>query len=447
MGKPRRHQKQQTYKTMYEPDLASVPTDTLVKYQEFIADSHDRDYFIIQNVAEDNACFFRAIGNGLFHITNAPSQDSDDVLYSVGCWKLPSDMNPVETYATQEWGYDGVEQTNIAKKIQQIARQWLLIHAKDNVVHIPGDYKVVDLIRDLHDIDIADDDVLLAFYDECYRTFAGKPRKLLKRASPADGEDQFDSIPEEAEQEPESLGFCAIQEEDNESHKPTEEYDSDESDEPSGVQTRSQKQIKDQLQDHTSTVNPDSLVLDSTAVFIEEMGTEPGNCSEQELSDNEFVYDNKNQLPTEPVVRDDSSRSLEYDVYTDEDMTEDLIKDLGLVGTPSPYHEVLREKIQAECNLDSYWDRWGSGAEAYALSQFFKIPIIVYEAKRFNFRTSKFENGRLYKNEKPDKNVRFRKIQVWGAEFQDQAPPIELLYKKVKKNIEHYMVLYRTPTL
>ena len=49
----------------------------------------------------------------------------------------------------------------------------------------------------------------------------------------------------------------------------------------------------------------------------------------------------------------------------------------------------------------------------------------------------------MYKNVKPDKNVRYQIYQIWGSEYQDYAPPIELLYRKLRNNVEHYMILYR----
>ena len=103
----------------------------------------------------------------------------------------------------------------------------------------------------------------------------------------------------------------------------------------------------------------------------------------------------------------------------------------------------MKHKIKSEYNIDEIWDRWGSGAEAYALSTYFRIPIIIYAAKRFNYRNGHIENGRMNKGLHPDKNVRYQILQVWGNEFIGNTPPIELLYKKVKNNVEHYMVMYR----
>ena len=49
----------------------------------------------------------------------------------------------------------------------------------------------------------------------------------------------------------------------------------------------------------------------------------------------------------------------------------------------------------------------------------------------------------MYKDVKPDKNVRFQELQVWGAEYKNEnTPPIELLYRKLKGNVEHYMIMY-----
>lgn len=332
--------KRQNKYSVTDLEYQMLPVLVQEKHKEFINNSVSGQKFVVQNVAEDNACFFRSVANGLFHMTDAPGTSGGDIFYSIGNWK--ESPTATQTKSNREWGYCGSQQTYLARKLQQIARQWILKNANETVTHIP-EYQVVDLVRLIHGINFTDNDTVMAFYDLCYSKFAGDERKKLKLV------------------------------------KKTE-------------------------------LDEDDMEITSIDVIDE-------SDSEDDFMD----YD-------------------EEDEYLSE------LTELKSDGTVTK-HEMLKEHIRQNFDIDLYWDRWGSGVEAYALSKFLKVPIKVYSANQFNFSTNGIENGRIYQNKKPDKNVRFQLLQVWGEEFQDSAPPIELLYKKVKtknnQHIEHYMALYR----
>lgn len=348
MGRKKHRKAQKKYNT--HETIIELTGKNKEKYEEFIKTTLDKDTFIIQNVAEDNACFYRSISNGLYHIVDCEGDTGGDVFYSIGKWK--SEINGHKTIQNSSWGYRGSEQTYLAKKVQQIARKWLIENSDKYVNNIPG-YKVVDLVRDSHGFDISDNEVVMALYDVCYAKFAGRENrpKLTKKQSDDDIISQMDN-------EIESLNYCAIDSDDESAH-----------------------------------------TVDESTSFCE--------------SDND-----------------------------DDDNNDEELLDLGFEAT-SRRHEIIKSQITDKYNISDYWDRWGSGAEAYALSAYFKVPIIIYAAKQFNFKNGRIQNGRMNKGVKPDKNVRFQVLQIWGDEFMGMTPPIELLYKKVKGNIEHYMVLYR----
>jgi hypothetical protein len=261
------------------------------------------------------------------------------------------------------------------------------------------------MVRDLHEIDIDDDDILIAFYDACYSQFAGlKIKKKTKHSKNSDDDDYVSS--DMNDKHVPQFGKLirrtptpVLTEIENESGNPFYGQCVIESDSDENIDTHMQ----------CDTNLEDNCIVDSSAMDVD-----------SDDSKNEYNSNNMNQY-------DDTDDEFGYNIG----------------GTVSETHEQYKQEILKN-KVVRKWDKWGSGVEAYALSQTFHVPIIVYEAKRFNFKTNKIENGRLVNNTKPDKNVRFKITQIWGNEYQDTAPPIELLYKKVKPNVEHYMVLYRT---
>jgi hypothetical protein len=369
------------------------------KYTEFIDTTQDKDTFIIQNVAEDNACFFRSISNGLYHITETDGDSGIQVLYSIGNWK--KEINGHNTIKNRFWGYKGSEQTYLATKVQQIAKKWLIQNQTEYVNNIPG-YRVVDLVRDSHGFEIDDDKAVMALYDVCYSKFAGLPRMkniLLDNSNYSDIEDNNDDIEYISEDsDHEVFNYCAIDESDD-----------------------------DYIYNDFNEYSEEHHVIENKNPDLREY--------QQDL---QVEYDILSQ--GNPVIEQENTTSFMDD---ESDTDNEIDQEMGFTIDTDKEHNELKEKIMEKYNISEIWDRWGSGAEAYALSKCFEVPIIIYAPKRFNFKNGKIENGRMCKDVKPDKNVRFQVLQIWGNEFMGKSPPIELLYRKIRKNIEHYMVLYR----
>ena len=380
-------------------DLDSLDIETKEKYQEFINTTVHKDTFTIENVAEDGACFFRSISNGLFHIVDCDGDTGGDVLCNIGQWKSNDQINGQNTVNNKYWGYKGSEQTYLATKIQQMARQWLIKNYDKSVDHVPG-YRVVDLVRDSHGFDLDDDTAVMAFYDICYSKFAGAKRKLKRKVIEVSEDEML-----EPDMDINTEGFedCMIED-------------------------------KEETETKTNPVNEETKDINMEEIedmkeLMEDYNIEP----EMDEYDPELYGDYTGYDDSDDEEEDEDESA------TNED--DEFIKD-----ATSEEHNKIKEALMKKYDIDisDLWDKWGSNAECYALSKYLKIPIIIYAPKRFNFKNGRIENGRLYKDVKPDKNVRFQELQVWGAEYRnDDTPPIELLYRKLKGNIEHYMVMYR----
>jgi len=105
-------------------------------------------------------------------------------------------------------------------------------------------------------------------------------------------------------------------------------------------------------------------------------------------------------------------------------------------------HQVGEQKGQSvveQCVLE---DRWGGTPELIALSESYKVPIIILTSQKFDYKRNKIVIGKIRLN-KPEKNVRFRLLQIIGKQYLDENFPICLLWKKCK-NEGHYMSMYAT---
>ena len=86
-------------------------------------------------------------------------------------------------------------------------------------------------------------------------------------------------------------------------------------------------------------------------------------------------------------------------------------------------------------------DRWGSILEQWAISEIFKIPIIVFTSQLWNENKQKIYNGKII-NGKPNKNVRLKVLTVVGKDFlKDNIPPIYLIWRNHNKN-GHYLTCF-----
>lgn len=85
-------------------------------------------------------------------------------------------------------------------------------------------------------------------------------------------------------------------------------------------------------------------------------------------------------------------------------------------------------------------DRWGGLTEQISLSSALQVPIIILTSQKYDTKRQKIINGKVIKD-KPEKNVRFKLLQIIGTEFIGKSNPIYILWKKYNKT-GHYMALY-----
>ena len=116
-----------------------------LKYKQFIFDTLDNSTFTVQNVADDNACFYRAIANQLFYRSRYKKAH-------IICSKNNRlGTKPLEEVINnEEWGYDGKEQTKMAKILQQTARK-VIYKNKDKIVKELG-ISVENFVINTHDL-------------------------------------------------------------------------------------------------------------------------------------------------------------------------------------------------------------------------------------------------------------------------------------------------------
>ena len=86
-------------------------------------------------------------------------------------------------------------------------------------------------------------------------------------------------------------------------------------------------------------------------------------------------------------------------------------------------------------------DRWGGYSEQLALSHDLQIPIIIYTSQKYDKKNKKIITGKI-RNNKPEREVRFKEYQSTGLEYVNKSQPIYLLWKKTNGN-GHYMALYK----
>lgn len=91
-------------------------------------------------------------------------------------------------------------------------------------------------------------------------------------------------------------------------------------------------------------------------------------------------------------------------------------------------------------NENELENRWGGTPEQIALSQSYQIPIVILTSQKYDTNRDKIITGKI-RNSKPEKNVRFKLIQIVGSEFIGIKTPLFVLWKKTN-NLGHYMALY-----
>ncbi len=129
----------------------------------FISSSIDSQHFQVEDVESDNACFYRALANGLAFISKnidhelEIENESLDFTRPTNCF-----------YGNKNWGYSGDHQEILARELQQLALDWVE-GKRDMRAPLPDgspNITLEELIMMVHDLSYED-------YVEQYKYFAG----------------------------------------------------------------------------------------------------------------------------------------------------------------------------------------------------------------------------------------------------------------------------------
>lgn len=131
----------------------------------FIENTIDPNLFQIEDVADDNACMYRALANILHHripnITPTKLQNRELEFTNI----------PYENiYQHKDWGYYGEKQNELAKELQQIIRQWIIEH-KSTIIN---DFSIEQYVELTHEMNIEE-------YRNLYKHFAGNDIPIKER--------------------------------------------------------------------------------------------------------------------------------------------------------------------------------------------------------------------------------------------------------------------------
>ena len=125
----------------------------------FNLETIDPSLFHIEDVLNDNACFYRAFANCIYYTSGSDHLDKLKILENYG------ELKPIEyVYENILWGYSGESQENLARHLQKIAYTWII---KNISKHLDTYNMSIDIMVYLiHDINMDE-------YIDRYKYFAG----------------------------------------------------------------------------------------------------------------------------------------------------------------------------------------------------------------------------------------------------------------------------------
>jgi len=129
------------------------------------------------------------------------------------------------------------------------------------------------------------------------------------------------------------------------------------------------------------------------------------------------------------------THEIDVDTYIDryQHFAGDIITKQYDTGRTNKHGKPIIKKYKLE-------DRWGGTPEHIAISEMFEIPIVIIHSQKYDVKKDKIITGKI-RNNKPEKNVRFKIIQIFGRKYLYKKDPIFLLWKKHNRS-GHYMSLY-----
>ena len=136
---------------------------------DFISQTLDPNAFQIEDVQNDNACFFRAVANSLHLISE--SNNAKDIVKSMN---FTRSKQVSDVYKDHSWGFEGDQQDDLARELQSIAYNWIVNNTTKKVSLTESEVgrdsglqmTVQDLVCLTHEISFEE-------YSELYKYFAG----------------------------------------------------------------------------------------------------------------------------------------------------------------------------------------------------------------------------------------------------------------------------------
>lgn len=116
-------------------------------------------HYQIEDVEGDNACFYRALANGLAFLSEGTTCDT---VLKEKAFKHSRCLN--DFYEHDEWGYGGVEQECLARALQDCAYTWIRDRPNERLSDL--NISICDLVQMVHDMSHDD-------YVKAYQYFAG----------------------------------------------------------------------------------------------------------------------------------------------------------------------------------------------------------------------------------------------------------------------------------
>ena len=134
--------------------------------EDFISQTIDPGLFQIEDVLNDNACFYRAVANGFNLISR---NHTGQQIVKESSFDTSKSVN--EIYKNHQWGFEGDEQESLARDLQGLAYQWVKVNPKKKVSLSGSEdsdlqMSVEDLVCLTHEMSFSD-------YIETYKYFAG----------------------------------------------------------------------------------------------------------------------------------------------------------------------------------------------------------------------------------------------------------------------------------
>ena len=116
---------------------------------DFFDNSIDTKHFQIENVSNDNACFYRALSNSLAF--SHKSHMCKDILKN---FEFDFYNKVSEFYNNPNWAEEGIEQSKLAKKLQAIIYNFVINNGKDMIIPIDESMGLTleELIKLTHNI-------------------------------------------------------------------------------------------------------------------------------------------------------------------------------------------------------------------------------------------------------------------------------------------------------